>query len=80
MTPLLLTPEEAAEALRVGRTEVFNLLRRGEIESIVIGQRRRRIPVDALEAYVERIRRDQAEGAGETRMDARPARLAGASL
>lgn len=53
---LLLTPEEAAERIRIGRTEMFRLLRRGDIESVMIGARRRRIPVDALERYVAGLR------------------------
>lgn len=59
LEPLLLRPEEAAEVLRVGRTEIFRLMRRGEIESLLIGARRRRIPTAALRAYIERLRRDQ---------------------
>ena len=59
--PLLLTPEEAAERIRVGRTELFRLLRTGEIESILIGARRRRIPFAALEAYVEGLRVAQGD-------------------
>ncbi len=58
--PLLLTPEEAGERLRVGRTEIFRMLRRGEIESVLIGERRRRIPVAALEDYVQRLRESHA--------------------
>jgi excisionase family DNA binding protein len=58
--PLLLTPEEAGERLRVGRTEIFRMLRRGDLESVLIGERRRRIPVDALETYIRRLREAQA--------------------
>lgn len=45
-------PEEAAEALGVGRTHIFDLMRRGEIASIKSG-RRRLIPASALHAYLE---------------------------
>jgi excisionase family DNA binding protein len=52
---LLHAPEEAAQLLTVSRGQMFELLARGEIESIKIG-RLRRIPHDALTAYIERLR------------------------
>ncbi len=52
---IVLTVEEAAERLGIGRTMVYALVRSGDIESIAIG-RLRRIPVDALEEFVERLR------------------------
>ena len=54
VAPLLLKPEEAAEALGIARTRVYQLLRAGEIRSVKIGKVRR-IPVAALQAYVERL-------------------------
>ena len=54
IAPLLLKPEEAAEALGIARTRVYQLLRAGEIRSVKIGKVRR-IPVAALQAYVERL-------------------------
>lgn len=51
---LLVTPEEAAEALAISRTRVYELLRRGELKSVKIGKVRR-IPVAALQAYVEQL-------------------------
>jgi excisionase family DNA binding protein len=53
--PLLYTPEEAAERLRIARHRIFDLLRTGEIESIKLG-RSRRIPAVALIEFVERQR------------------------
>ncbi len=50
---VLLSVDEAAVALSMGRTFVYDLLTRGEIVSIKIG-RRRRIPVSALQAFVTR--------------------------
>ena len=32
--PLLLTPEEAAEALRVGRTTIYALMNAGDLRSV----------------------------------------------
>jgi excisionase family DNA binding protein len=52
---LLLTIEEAASRLRVGRTTMFDLVRRGEVESVPIG-RLRRIPSECLDEYVDRLR------------------------
>lgn len=54
IAPLLLKPEEAAEALGIARTRVYQLLRAGELGSVKIGKVRR-IPVAALQAYVERL-------------------------
>jgi excisionase family DNA binding protein len=51
---LLLTPEEAAQALGIGRDRIFRLIASGEIKSIKIAKSRR-IPVEALKAYVERL-------------------------
>lgn len=52
---VVLTVEEAAERLGVGRTLVYALVKSGEIESISIG-RLRRIPCDALDDFVTRLR------------------------
>lgn len=49
---LVLTPQEAAEALQISRTQIYALLRRGELKSVKIGKLRR-IPLTALRAYVE---------------------------
>jgi excisionase family DNA binding protein len=51
---LLLTVEEAANQIRVGRTTMYALLRDGAIESVLIGKKRR-VPVVALRAYVDRL-------------------------
>jgi len=53
---VLLTVEEAARRLRIGRTTCFRLVMSGEIESVTVG-RLRRVPVDALSAYVAKLRR-----------------------
>lgn len=55
MDKLLLTPEEAARAIGLGRTKVYELLRAGVLESVQIGSARR-VPVEALREFVERLR------------------------
>lgn len=47
----LLTINETAELLSMGRSLVYTLVNTGEIKSIKIG-RSRRIPVDALDEFV----------------------------
>jgi len=51
MDKVLLTPEEAAQALSIGRSKVYELLRAGALASVRIGASRR-IPVEAVRAYV----------------------------
>jgi len=50
---LLLTVEEAAQALSLGRTFVYDLVMRRQIVSIKVGCKRR-IPVTALHEFVAR--------------------------
>lgn len=49
--PLMLTVEEAAKALRIGRNAAYELTRAGTLRSIKIG-RQYRIPKDAIEEYI----------------------------
>jgi excisionase family DNA binding protein len=51
---LLLTVEEAADMLHIGRSKAFDLIRCGELESIKIG-RLRRVPIDAVRAFMVRL-------------------------
>ena len=53
LAKLLLTVEETAHKLSVGRGAVYGLMRRGELRYIVVG-RVRRVPVDAVGEYVTR--------------------------
>lgn len=48
---LLLTVEEAARRLKVGRTQMYSLITSGEVQSVTIG-RLRRVPAECLTAYV----------------------------
>lgn len=54
-TRLVLTVEEAAECLGIGRTLMYALITGGQVESVRIG-RLRRVPADALERYVSTLR------------------------
>ncbi|MFJ4731796.1 excisionase family DNA-binding protein [Streptomyces sp. NPDC088770] len=54
-TLVLLTVEEAARRLSVGRTTCFALIRSGELESITVGHLRR-VPADAVPQFVARSR------------------------
>jgi excisionase family DNA binding protein len=56
---VLLTVEEAAERLHIGKTKTYALVKAGEIESVLIG-RLRRIHIDAVSAYAARLTRQQA--------------------
>jgi excisionase family DNA binding protein len=52
---LVLTVEQAAEQLGIGRTLMYALIASGDVESVRIG-RLRRVPADALDAFVFRLR------------------------
>jgi excisionase family DNA binding protein len=54
-TKLLLTVEEAADRLGIGRTLAYALVKSGDLESVQIG-RLRRVPADALGTFLHRIR------------------------
>ena len=53
MERLLLRPTEAAEAIGVGRSKVYELLAHGELPSVLVG-RSLRVPVDKLREWVDR--------------------------
>ncbi|PVU84447.1 hypothetical protein DDP54_00970 (plasmid) [Cellulomonas sp. WB94] len=52
---ILLSVEDAAERLDIGRTMLYELISAGEIHAIHVG-RLRKVPVDALREYVDRQR------------------------
>ena len=56
MERLLLTAEETADTLGIGRTKVYELMRLGLIESVKI-HGCRRIPTEAVRDYVDQLRR-----------------------
>lgn len=57
-TVVLLTVEEAARRLSIGRTTCFHLIGSGQLESVPIG-RLRRVPADAVNDFLARLRTTQ---------------------
>ena len=56
---LLLTPAEAAVALSVSRTTIYELMNRGLLRSIKLGTCRR-IPIDAVRDLIGELDQDQS--------------------
>lgn len=52
--PLTVSVSEAAQRIGVGRGTAYALVRSGELASITYGKRSRRVPVAAIEQYVQR--------------------------
>ncbi len=59
---LLLSVEEAAQRLHIGRSTVYTLVAENQLESVKIGKLRR-IPAQALEDYVATLRHIDPMGA-----------------
>lgn len=59
INPILLRPKDAAVALGIGRSKLFELLAEGRLESIKLGSCRL-IPRDSLDAFVLRERAKQS--------------------
>jgi excisionase family DNA binding protein len=59
MEQQLLTVPEVMMVLRLGRCTVYDLIRSGRLESIKVG-RSRRVPVDAVNAFVSHLREEAA--------------------
>ena len=60
-TRKLLTVAEAAQAMGIGRSLLYRLVMSGEIRSVVVGGRSRRIPVEAIDEFIARELADQAD-------------------
>ncbi|WP_327656031.1 excisionase family DNA-binding protein [Streptomyces sp. NBC_00483] len=60
-TLVLLTVEEAARRLSIGRTYCFRLLALGELDSVTLG-RARRVPADAVVEFGRKLRAKQCRG------------------
>ncbi|MCY7365122.1 MAG: helix-turn-helix domain-containing protein [Frankiaceae bacterium] len=55
MEKLLLTPIEAATALGIGRSKVYELMQSGQLQSVHIGACRR-VPADAVDSFLCQLR------------------------
>ncbi|MGH8879929.1 MAG: helix-turn-helix domain-containing protein [Stackebrandtia sp.] len=49
---LVLTVEEAAEALRIGRTSMYALIKSGAVKAVLVNGSRR-VPVTSLREYID---------------------------
>ncbi|MEV0227997.1 excisionase family DNA-binding protein [Nonomuraea sp. NPDC050786] len=59
--PLLMTVDQARKQLSLGRTQMFALIKSGELESVVLGVRGRRVPRQAVLDFVTRLRNQAPE-------------------
>ena len=62
--PLLLKVPDAAKALSVGLTKMYELINAQEIRSIRVGPNAVRVPVAEIEAYIARKLAETAPEAG----------------
>jgi excisionase family DNA binding protein len=53
MDPLLISVQEAARMLSIGRTSIYQLMNSGELETMKLG-RRRLITIESLRRVTER--------------------------
>jgi excisionase family DNA binding protein len=58
----VLTVEEAAQRLGIGRAVMYALVSSGAVESVRIG-RLRRVPADALVTFLDQLRATRSDGA-----------------
>jgi len=58
--PLLITVEEAASLLRLGRTSTYQLVMGGQIASVKLG-RRRLVVREKLDHFIARLLEDQGD-------------------
>ena len=52
--PILVSVADAARMLSIGRTAAWELVRKQKIKSVKIG-RTRRVPIEAIQEYIERL-------------------------
>jgi excisionase family DNA binding protein len=58
---ILLTVREAADRLGIGRSTAYELIASGRLETVHIG-RACRVPVDAIDRFVEGLRTSHLDG------------------
>jgi excisionase family DNA binding protein len=57
--PLMLTYEESRLKLGVSLSQLYTLMRNGEIRALELGPQVRRIPMTELDAYLDRLKAQQ---------------------
>ena len=57
--PILMSVVEVAQMLSIGRTAAWELVRNQKIKSVKIG-RTRRVPIAAIQDYIERLLEEDA--------------------
>ena len=55
---VLLTVEDAADRLSIGRTTMYALIKAGHVNTVRVGNLRR-VPAEALDDYVHQLRQRQ---------------------
>ncbi|WP_328295784.1 helix-turn-helix domain-containing protein [Kineococcus sp. NBC_00420] len=60
--PLLLSVQEAHRQLGLGRSKLYEFITAGDIETVKVG-RRTLVPMESLQAFVEKLRHRPAVGA-----------------
>lgn len=68
---VLLTVEQAAEQLSLGRTTIYDLLKTGQLDSVHVG-RLRRIPATALNEFTDQLTQQNYRKKGETNATQKP--------
>jgi excisionase family DNA binding protein len=56
----LLTVDEAAQRLGIGRSHAYIYVLRGELESVKLG-RSRRVPAEAIDEFVKKLRSSEVD-------------------
>ena len=77
-SPLLLTPEDAAKVLRIGRTTVYALMKAGDLRPVHIG-RSCRLARAELERYVRMLENPVAPSQHRRRSQPKSANQSGLS-
>lgn len=54
IAPRLLRPRQAAQALGVGNTRLYELIATGELETVRLGPRATGIKLSSIEAFIDR--------------------------
>jgi hypothetical protein len=70
--PLAVSPRVASRLLSLGNTRLYQLIRNGDLDSYIDGQRARRITMASIKRYIKRRLRAQTNGNGGMRYASSP--------